>query len=216
VIIGAEHGCAYCIKKGQMMKIAIVGNAHFKGDYGEQIDVCDIVFRFNKAIVKGYEKKVGSKTTHLGVANESPLNINKAVSEIQKDILQRIDHIWIPHYNYNMEFEKKLKRKAGKLMHFKYCHKQLYELLYIMFDCKKYENYSCFPSTGIIIIIMAIMEYGILKDRTRALSIIGFDGFKTGHYYGDLERADEVRYHPTAEERAFLQKLGSEKNITIH
>lgn len=45
---------------------SVVGNSStlLEKEYGKKIDLCNEVIRFNGAVTKGYEKKVGSKTTY--------------------------------------------------------------------------------------------------------------------------------------------------------
>ncbi|XP_041102714.1 CMP-N-acetylneuraminate-beta-galactosamide-alpha-2,3-sialyltransferase 1-like [Polyodon spathula] len=63
-------------------KCAVVGNSgNLKGSsYGSQIDLNDFVFRMNRAITDGYEKDVGSKTTHHFMYPESAKHLQPNVS----------------------------------------------------------------------------------------------------------------------------------------
>ncbi|KAM9375546.1 CMP-N-acetylneuraminate-beta-galactosamide-alpha-2,3-sialyltransferase 1-like [Pholidichthys leucotaenia] len=57
---------------------AVVGNSYtLKGSrYGPLIDVNDVVIRINRALVKGYEDDVGSRTTHRVMYPESAGNLD--------------------------------------------------------------------------------------------------------------------------------------------
>ncbi|XP_016121239.1 CMP-N-acetylneuraminate-beta-galactosamide-alpha-2,3-sialyltransferase 1-like, partial [Sinocyclocheilus grahami] len=59
---------------------AVVGNsANLVGShYGSLIDLHDVVFRLNKGPTKGYEKDVGSKTTHRILYPESAVDLDNS------------------------------------------------------------------------------------------------------------------------------------------
>ena len=63
----------------EVRSIALVGNAPtaLQGDFGAQIDACDLVVRFNRAEVVGHESQVGRRTdilvaNHLNHLGRSP------------------------------------------------------------------------------------------------------------------------------------------------
>lgn len=74
--------------------VALVGNAYdlLEQKYGEEIDSFDTVIRFNSCVVKGYEKHVGSKLTHLFCTSAYYNNTREKVSfEKDKVYVNKID-----------------------------------------------------------------------------------------------------------------------------
>ncbi|XP_056597338.1 CMP-N-acetylneuraminate-beta-galactosamide-alpha-2,3-sialyltransferase 1-like isoform X2 [Triplophysa dalaica] len=63
---------------------AVVGNSGnlLKSQYGELIDSHDFVIRINKGPTKGYERDVGSKTTHRIIYPESAVDIDESTNLI--------------------------------------------------------------------------------------------------------------------------------------
>ena len=58
--------------KNMKQKMIIVGNGSDKRKLGQTIDSFDLVVRFNKCVIKGYEEYIGTKTNIVvGVKNKS-------------------------------------------------------------------------------------------------------------------------------------------------
>jgi hypothetical protein len=192
------------------MRIAVVGNADIKTENGSLIDSCDFVFRFNRAVVSGYEKHKGKKTTHMGIVNEGHIAMNHTLQKVDRRVVKNADEIWFPRPKVNREYEKKLSRVCNKTFKFMYCREDWYVELYRLIGCNEYKDYACQPSTGITIIymIMKMIDYD-------ELLVTGFDGFKTVHYWENRKRTEEVKYHNGNNEWLWLMKMNYKNKLVL-
>lgn len=135
--------------------LAIVMNGPMREDYGEEIDACNSVIRFNVYQTKGYEKEVGSKTTHWIVNGDH--------SVIKDQNLPALCPF--PHYKY----------KSVQIYRFR---SKWEPLIFTQFDYRKSapENMP-YPTTGFTFLMMMLH-----LDRG-PFTVYGFNGLQEGHYF---------------------------------
>ena len=137
--------------------IIVVGNGYTDIKRGHIIDQYGTVVRFNHFEIKGYEEFVGTKT-----------DIIFGVKHLNESVYNDADKVIIPHpqsqkippsmIDIHTQIEEKLEYFTEEFH--KYC-------------IDKYDR----PSSGI-----RAIEY-FLKENEH-ITITGFDGFKTNHYFG--------------------------------
>ncbi|KAL7984052.1 hypothetical protein Chor_002622 [Crotalus horridus] len=158
-------------------RCAVVGNSGNlrQSQYGQQIDAHDLVFRMNKAPIKGFELDVGSKTTHHFVYPESYRELGETVNMIliPFKILDlrwvisaltngTIDHTYIP-------VPRKIKANKDKIM--------VYHPSFIKYVYDNWlQHHGRYPSTGFLSIIFALH----LCDE---LDLYGFGADHRGNWH---------------------------------
>uniref|UniRef100_A0A672K6N8 CMP-N-acetylneuraminate-beta-galactosamide-alpha-2,3-sialyltransferase 1-like n=1 Tax=Sinocyclocheilus grahami TaxID=75366 RepID=A0A672K6N8_SINGR len=117
---------------------AVVGNsANLVGShYGSLIDLHDVVFRLNKGPTKGYEKDVGSKTTHRILYPESAVDLDNSTHLVL-----------FPFKIRDMQWLITLLKKTVMILHPAFI-KYVYE--------KWLLKHGRYPSTGFITILFAL------------------------------------------------------------
>ena len=95
------------------MKVILIGNGSSVMDheYGSLIDTFDVVVRFNRFRTKGYEKNVGTKTTHWIIVDSGWEWLNGYVEGVEGSdpkVLESFDKVMfcIPAFKFNMEVNK--------------------------------------------------------------------------------------------------------------
>ena len=189
------------------MKIALIGNGKLSKNYGKSIDKQDIVIRFNKAKIQGYEKKVGTKIDILSIVGETSLSYTSAIDKLDKYILSQTKQIWITAIKHNKAYEKELKKKSGIIGECQYlnydCYVEICREIDLGFEIIKH------PSTGINTLCYVVKNY---KDDI--ISVYGFDCFKTGYYFSSENRSNNC--HNLDMEIQVIEYLKQFKNIKFY
>lgn len=134
--------------------IAIVGNGALKEKRGAEIDSHDIVLRFNVSFTKGFEERVGSKTTVCCVGSTALFN---KIAELNED-------------DFDIIFSLNPKEKIDKLSDKVHVYKDLK-----WNEMRKNLRYK-YPTSGFRIM------YGLYHKGIKA-DIYGMDFYKTRPYY---------------------------------
>lgn len=152
--------------------IAVVMNGPVDEDYGDEIDGCPSVFRFNIFKTEGFQKKVGCRTDFWIVNGDS------SVGETRKQLAL----CPFPETKYRKEIIDGFKKTN-----------------YILYTKKKYTDYAKdninYPTTGYTFLLMMLRIY------SGKMFVYGFNGLRKGHYFngshchaskhsGDLEYKD--------------------------
>lgn len=139
-------------------KMCIVGNAPVYGNWGKYIDSCDIVVRFNAFEIKGFEKKIGTKTDIWSYASNNFLREKRVM--FQNNCYKEC---WILE-----------RSRITKEMNF-HANKNDAKITIIdkNFDFKIKEQVKHFTSTGLVSMAYAVENYQSYKFK-----LIGFNFFK--------------------------------------
>eukprot|EP00898_Chlorokybus_atmophyticus_P000144 jgi/Chlat1/112/Chrsp1S03215 len=180
---------------------AVVGNsgALLQAEHGVDIDACDTVIRFNAAPTKGYESRVGTKTTiriqnvdHLGYRETSKDKILLFTARNEKDVRKYVAHrrryLTRTQYVFNPEW---------------WCY--VWEWV---------NQRGLKPSTGMAGVVLALRMctdvhlYGFSHNATQF------------HYYNTLPtkvtQHDVYQFHPLIEEAAIFHELAALNRLTLH
>uniref|UniRef100_A0A4W3JWZ6 alpha-N-acetylgalactosaminide alpha-2,6-sialyltransferase n=1 Tax=Callorhinchus milii TaxID=7868 RepID=A0A4W3JWZ6_CALMI len=147
-------------KSSNCIRCAVIGNGGIlnNSNMGEEIDKHDYVFRVNGAIIKGYEKDVGKRTSFYNFATNTMLNSLRNY--------RRLGYTSVPKsemYGYNL--------------------KCTFSLLYRFLSsriAKKYPTYR--PTTGALMLLGAIHTC----DQVSAYGFITKDYAKYANHYYDI------------------------------
>lgn len=187
---------------------AVVGSGRnlLGANYGAEIDAHDVVIRVNRAITKGYEADVGTRTTHhlLYVGSEGWKVINPASQLII--LHQRATDLMFFSNKHGVDplFREMCKKGMALLFHPRfewYC-------------AKKWvgnEGHN-WPSTGMYGIILAL-------HHCKTVDVYGFGANKNGcwdRYFDDDLRCQDGKGHLMGKEIALRKKMEEEKLITVH
>jgi hypothetical protein len=187
------------------MKIALIGNGKLSKNYGQDIDNSDIVIRFNRAKIKGYEITHGTKTDILSLAGETVLSYNNAVEKLDRNILKQIKRIFISTLKRNKNHERLLDKISGEAKIYRYINYDDYFKI-----CKQIDNnfeMIKYPSTGINILCYCVNRY-----QDDDINVYGFDCFQSGHYFDD-EKRNNWEFHDLGIEYKIIEYLKKYKNI---
>jgi len=180
---------------------AIVGNSSIilEQELGEDIDSHDFVFRFNHAIVKGYEKYVGSKTNIRMISNHLVAAINgydvkkkkKTFSNFSKDIFKELNET-----NFISQPDVQLSKVRLLYPHMKFNHitPNTQSMLDSLVDLH--------PTSGFIGISLALAHF----DK---VTCVGFDFYKgiNDHYFENVVKYDRNIVHSLDAEKEFTNYL---------
>lgn len=198
-------------------KVAIVGSSAnlLDTEYGDLIDSFDDVIRFNRAIVKGFEKYCGSKTT-IRVCNWHVFgNITSQNNEHQRAIVNFIKNeencnILLMDKNVNNVFHDRNVHETSKK--FSVIKNNSNHFRRNVINAKIVEDFGIdvlHPSIGLSSIYMCIMM-GIKP------TLFGFgikEGSKTSHYW---EKRPENPSHNLSKEREIILKLEEKGLIEVY
>ncbi|XP_052376506.1 CMP-N-acetylneuraminate-beta-galactosamide-alpha-2,3-sialyltransferase 1-like [Oncorhynchus keta] len=178
---------------------AVVGNSgNLKGShYGALIDSSDVIIRMNKARTSGYERDVGSRTTHHIIYPESAIDLDNT-TRLLFFPFKTLDLQWLPgaittgsHITFSyLRLRPKIKANKDLVLvlnpvFMKYVHE-------VWLD-----YYGKYPSTGFMALILAlhicdeVNVYGFGKDRNgnwhHYWETLTNKKLKTGPHPGDYE-----------------------------
>ncbi|XP_053189910.1 CMP-N-acetylneuraminate-beta-galactosamide-alpha-2,3-sialyltransferase 1-like [Scomber japonicus] len=186
---------------------AVVGNSgNLKGShYGALIDFHDIVIRMNRGPIKGYEKDVGTKTTHRVMYPESSTLLDNTTHLVMFPFKIK-DLLWLLQ-KFAPSENKAARRIANKNLvmilnpaFMKYVHEMW---------LKKKGRY---PSTGFLTLALSM-------HMCDEINVFGFGADSDGnwyHYYGKVNKHLKTGPHPGGQEYDILQQLHKEQKIHFY
>ena len=172
------------------MKIILVGNGEGKEKNGEKIDDFDLVVRFNEFKIQGYEDYIGFKTNIVVGYKHKNVKLYDGVDELLM-ITEKQDYI------FPVELEKKIH----------YLDKIFLENLIKEYKTKSKKN-GAYPTSGYRAIKYFLKEY---PDDD--LYLVGFDFFKTKHYFNSNHIHWEK--HDSQYEEEYVNVLLMNKKIKL-
>ncbi|XP_067281765.1 CMP-N-acetylneuraminate-beta-galactosamide-alpha-2,3-sialyltransferase 1-like isoform X2 [Pseudorasbora parva] len=162
---------------------AVVGNSGnlLRSNYGQLIDSHDFVIRINKAPIKGFEKDVGSKTTHRILYPESAVDLENSTHLVLlpfkiKDLRWLISVFTTRHISHtyiNVRSTVNADREKVMIIHPAFI-KYIYE--------SWLQKHGKYPSTGFITLIFALH----ICDQ---VSVFGFGAKSDGHWHHYFDRS---------------------------
>lgn len=189
------------------MKVIVVGNAQINLDKknGSLIDSFDIVIRCNEFVLNGYKEYVGNKVDIISTASNDLLYniVTKQGKTKNENYISQVDTVWFPRLPMHSEktYTIKYMKSISNILNFTYIKPHLFHSLH-----QKYNYRTHLISTGLLTIFMA-------KDHfpNAEISITGFDGFKTKHYYDE----DIAPKHNFIQEQNILKDLTNNLSINL-
>ncbi|XP_051526519.1 CMP-N-acetylneuraminate-beta-galactosamide-alpha-2,3-sialyltransferase 1, partial [Myxocyprinus asiaticus] len=191
---------------------AVVGNSgNLKGShYGLIIDSNDFVMRINKGPTKGYEKDVGSKTTHRFIYPESASDMDNSTHLVLSPF-KILDMEWLIsafttkhiHLTY-MEVPATVKANEHKVM---ILHPEFIKYVHDNWTA----NHGRYPSTGFLTLIFALH----ICDE---VNVFGFGATRDGnwnHYFDDTLTSYVNGSHGGDFEYITINRLHQEKMILM-
>ncbi|XP_073787508.1 CMP-N-acetylneuraminate-beta-galactosamide-alpha-2,3-sialyltransferase 2 isoform X3 [Danio rerio] len=195
---------------------AVVGNSgNLLGTkYGKLIDNHDFVFRMNKAPIKGYEKDVGSRTTHRIMYPESATHLDNSTHLLLVPF-KTLDLQWLTSTLTNgtikrtrMKVINKLQADKNKVMvmHPAFMH-------YVHNTWLHIKARRSYPSTGILVLIFALH----ICDQ---VSVFGFGANSKGYWYHYFEKMPKFFWrtglHSGGIEHDVIKELQKRKLIDLY
>ncbi|XP_055076347.2 CMP-N-acetylneuraminate-beta-galactosamide-alpha-2,3-sialyltransferase 1 isoform X1 [Misgurnus anguillicaudatus] len=167
------HRCRTC---------AVVGNSGnlLGSHYGRQIDLHDFVIRINKGPTKGYEKDVGSKTTHRFIYPESAVDMDNSTHLVLSPF-KILDMQWL----ISAFTTKNITRTYIKVKPSVNANRHKVMILHPAFIKYVHEvwllKHGRYPSTGFLAIVFALH----VCDQ---VSTFGFGADQNGNWYHYFEK----------------------------
>lgn len=197
-------------------RCAIVGNSgNLKNSsHGAKIDSHDFVMRMNRAKTSGFEKDVGSKTTHYFMYPESSHHLPPGVHFVLVPF-KPLDMKWIVSalttgqikFTY-VRVLQKLKLDQDKIM--------ILNPTFLKYVHDNWTNHhGKYPSTGMITLLFAL-------HICEEVSVFGFGADRSGrwhHYWENNKHAgafQKTGVHDATFERELIRKLAEEGKITFY
>ncbi|KAF4081683.1 hypothetical protein AMELA_G00164080 [Ameiurus melas] len=157
---------------------SVVGNSGnlLSSHYGELIDTSDFVFRINMATTQGFERDVGSKTTHHVMYPESAVNLQNSSTSLLLIPFKILDLEWLAsaltsgHIDYTyMPVIPRIQANRQKILVYNPSFmKYVYEVWL--------ENHGRYPSTGFLSIMFALH----ICDQ---VNVFGFGADQAGNWH---------------------------------
>ncbi|KAL2082599.1 hypothetical protein ACEWY4_022417 [Coilia grayii] len=201
-------GCPDCCRV-----CSVVGNSgNLKNSrYGPLIDFSDFILRINRGPTKGYERDVGSKTTHRIIYPESAVDVDNSTHLVMFPFkvldLEWLISVFTTHTVKRANTPVKSTIKANLSLvsvvspsFMKYVH---YQWL---------QNHGLYPSTGFMTIVMALH----ICDKVR---VFGFGADKNGnwdHYFEKTPPFYRTGGHGGTFEYATLKELHKRNKIEFY
>ena len=203
------------------MKVILIGNGSsvMDNEYGSLIDTFDIVVRFNRFRTWGYEKNVGTKTTHWIIVDSGWQWLNGYVDEIQgsdPQVLETFNQVLfsIPGFKFNEEANKlsKLNLDPNK---YNIISPDVEVAINNIVDFR-----PAWPTTGLV----AMQLFSTIYDDVYTY---GFDGhnkrYKDYHYFdkNDPKRTTEHAWregrvdHNLEKENLYLDHMFENKKVNL-
>lgn len=186
-------------------KVAVVGSSGhlLERDYASLIDEHDYVIRFNQARVEGYEKFVGSKTTHRIV------NVHTFLGTTGNSRFPKNDPMFIPnlsnqHIILNQFLDEKRIIARSPNNKVSIIPTDFWEY------CKDLLNNQKHPSVGFLGTILAV-------QTSKNVNVFGFDQSPTTskkHYWEDVRAIGS--WHNFNSEKEYFNLLVEKKIIKLY
>lgn len=192
---------------------AVVGNSgNLKGSkYGSQIDAHNVIIRMNMAKTKGFEKDVGTKTTHRVMYPESAVDLDNSTHLVLFPF-KIMDIQWITsafttgfHGSSYAPIVSKIKANKNLVMlvnpaFMKYVHTSWLS------------SKGRYPSTGFMTLVLAMH----ICDEVK---VFGYGADKNGnwnHYWEALKNKNlKTGLHPGSHEYNLILELAKQKKVTF-
>jgi hypothetical protein len=142
-------------------RVAVVGNATPKREFGPLIDRYDVVIRMNNFRLEGFEKLVGTRTDYRCTTGHCDIEHRNAHPEFSPFTASAIESAHLAAFN---------KRNHRPV-------------LTASLDVHPFILETPKPSTGLILVQLAA-QVGLPID------LFGFDGFKTPHYWSAEKKVE--------------------------
>lgn len=193
---------------------AVVGNSgNLKGsNYGKQIDQQDVVIRMNSARTFGYEKDVGTKTTHHVMYPESAVNLDDNTHLVLFPF-KLLDFEWLMRASTTGFYG----RSYGPIRSRIKANKNLVMVINPGFMKYVHESWlymrGRYSSTGFMTVVLALH----ICDEVK---VFGFGADKDGnwnHYWEPLrDKHLRTGVHPGSYEYFMIQELAKQKKVTFY
>lgn len=193
---------------------AVVGNsANLKGsNYGKLIDSHDIVFRMNFGPVKGFEKDIGTKTTHRAMYPESAMDLDDS-THLVLFAFKIMDLEWLLK-SFTTGFYGRTYAPVIPTMKANKSLVMVVNPAFMRYAHKIWLNYKPrYPSTGFMTLILSLH----ICDEVR---VFGFGADSDGnwsHYWQKLANKQLVAgVHPGTSEYEVILQLAKQEKITFY
>ncbi|XP_059411776.1 CMP-N-acetylneuraminate-beta-galactosamide-alpha-2,3-sialyltransferase 1-like isoform X2 [Carassius carassius] len=192
---------------------AVVGNSGnlLGSKYGPLIDFHDFVIRMNKGPTEGYEKDVGSKTTHRIVYPESAMDLDNSTHLVLLPF-KILDIQWL----ISAFTTKNITQTYTNVPSTINANKDKVMILHPGFIRYVYDNWTggqgLYPSTGFLTLIFALH----ICDE---VSVFGFGATSDGiwhHYFEQTLTSFEIGVHAGKFENETIYRLQQENKILMH
>ncbi|RXN05223.1 CMP-N-acetylneuraminate-beta-galactosamide-alpha-2,3-sialyltransferase 1-like protein [Labeo rohita] len=192
---------------------AVVGNSgNLLGSrYGPLIDYHDFVMRINKGPIEGYEKDVGSKTTHRIMYPESAIDLDNSTHLVLLPF-KILDMQWLISA-FTTENITETYMKVPSTVN---ANKDKVMIIHPEFIRYVYDNWAeghgRYPSTGFLTLIFALH----ICDE---VNVFGFGATSDGfwhHYFEEIFTSYEYGVHGGKFENETIIRLQQENKILIH
>ncbi|XP_028819722.1 CMP-N-acetylneuraminate-beta-galactosamide-alpha-2,3-sialyltransferase 1-like [Denticeps clupeoides] len=202
-------------KPGRCRTCSVVGNSgNLKNsNYGPLIDLSDFVIRMNRGPTKGFEKDVGSRTTHHIMYPESAVNLDNETSLVlipfkTLDLEWLISALTVGHINFTyLHVMPRIKASKDKVI--------VYNPIFMKYIYETWlEGHGLYPSTGFMAIIFALH----ICDE---VNVYGFGADQHGnwhHYWEDNKTGGAFRQtgvHDGDYEHNLTMTLASKQKIAF-
>ena len=179
------------------MKVAIVGNGPnvLNRALGPSIDRCDVVVRINCFRLKGYERDVGSRTTHWSLGVNRWL-VDQLQASGRPKFIDTLSGIWL-----KPDTDDSDPAQRQRLVDFLELPKDIVIHCPILFDNMAEKLLRCRPTQGLLSILIAAHLYPKAKIQTAGIGSRWRDGY--GHYFNPAQRSWSG--HSFRRERALLE-----------
>ncbi|KAG7458284.1 hypothetical protein MATL_G00236570 [Megalops atlanticus] len=192
-----DHGPSRC------RSCAVVGNSNnlLGTSYGPQIDDHDFVMRMNEAKTAGYEKDVGSRTTHHFMYPESAIDLDNTTNLVLIPFKMR-DFEWLISVVTDGSIKATYRRVPARL---KFNKKKVlfYNPAFLKYVQEQWIKSSRCPSTGILVLMFAVH----ICDE---VSVYGYGADSKGmwkHYWEKVSGSMHLAKHSGNIEYHILQML---------
>ncbi|XP_067282498.1 CMP-N-acetylneuraminate-beta-galactosamide-alpha-2,3-sialyltransferase 2 [Pseudorasbora parva] len=192
---------------------AVVGNSGnlLKSNYGPLIDFHDFVLRINKGPTKGYEKDVGSKTTHRILYPESAVDLEEHTHLVLLPF-KVLDMQWListfttKHITWTYaQVPSTIKANKDKVM---ILHPEFIKYVHDIWA----EGHGRYPSTGFITLIFALH----ICDKVNVFGFGATSDRKWHHYFDETKLALESIGHGADFEHKTINWLQQESKIRMY
>ncbi|XP_008419585.1 CMP-N-acetylneuraminate-beta-galactosamide-alpha-2,3-sialyltransferase 1-like isoform X2 [Poecilia reticulata] len=199
---------------GKCRTCAVVGNSvNLRGSsYGSLIDAHDIVIRMNGGPTTGYEKDVGTKTTHRVLYPESAVDLDNSTHLVV--FAFKIQDLEWPTKALTTGFYTRSHRKVKQKIN---ANKDLVMVVNPAFMKYVHEIWmkrrGTYPSTGFMTLILSLH----VCDEVHVFGFGADSNRNWSHYFEVLKNKNyRTGPHSGSNEYTILKQLASEKTVTLY